>query len=56
MESFEESETFLKLIFIGVSLIYNVVFVSAVRGSESVIHMNISTFLDSFPIKIIKEY
>ena len=50
---------FLK-IFIGVQLIYNVVFVSGVQQSESVIHTHISTlflfFLDSFPIEVITEY
>ena len=34
---------FLKLIFIGVQLIYNVVLVSALQQSESVIHIHIST-------------
>ena len=35
--------TFLKLIFTGVWLIYNVVLVSAVQQSESVIHIHTST-------------
>ena len=39
-----------KIIFIGVQLIYNVVLVSAVQQSESVIHIHISTLLDSFPM------
>ena len=34
---------FLKLIFIGVELIYNAVLVSAVQQSESVTHKHIST-------------
>ena len=34
---------FLKLIFIGVQLIYNIVLVSTVQQSESVIHTHIST-------------
>ena len=42
---------FFKLIFIGVYLIYNVVLVSAVQQSESVIHIHIFTlFLDSIPL------
>ena len=37
--------------FIGVQLIYNVVLVSGVQQSESVIDIHVSTlFLDSFPI------
>ena len=35
--------SFFKKIFIGVELIYNVVLVSAVQQSESVIHIHIST-------------
>ena len=42
---------FFFIIFVGVSLIYNVVLVSSVQQSESIIHIHISTlFLDSFPI------
>lgn len=42
---------FLKITFIGVWLIYNVVSVSRVQQSESVTHPRISTLLlDSFPI------
>ena len=43
-------------IFIGVQLIYNVVLVSAVQQSESVIHIHVSTLLDCFPIQAITEY
>ena len=45
-DSWQETETsfnFFKLIFIRVCLIYNVVLVSAVQQSESVIHIHIST-------------
>ena len=38
------------LIFIGVELAYNAVFISVVQHSESVIHIHISTLLDFFPI------
>ena len=38
---------------IGVQLIYNVVLVSSIQQTESVIHIHISAlFLDSFPIQI----
>ena len=37
------STIFLKLIFIGVWLIYNVVLVSGVQQSDSVIHIHIAT-------------
>ena len=40
---------FLKLIFIGVQLFYNVVLVSAVQQSESAVCMHISPFLDFLP-------
>ena len=42
--------------FIGPQLIYNVVLISVVQQGESVIHIHISTLLDSFPIKAITEY
>ena len=45
---------YLKNFFIGVQLIYNIVLVSSVQQSESVIH--ICTFLDSFPVWVITEY
>ena len=46
-----------KKIFIGVQLIYNVVLVSGVQQSESVIHIHISTlFLDSFLVQAVTEY
>ena len=35
---------------------YSVVLVSAVHESESVIHMHIITFLESFPIQVITEF
>ena len=34
----------------------NVVLISAVQLSESIIHIHISTLLDSFPISVITEY
>ena len=44
-----------KFIFIGVQLIYNVVLVSAVQQSESVIHMHISTlFQILFPYRSLE--
>ena len=44
------STIFKKLVFITVQLIYNVVSVSTLQQSESVIYMNhLSTLLDSFP-------
>ena len=44
------TKTLLK-IFIGIELIYNIVLVSGVEQSESVIYTHISTlFLDSFSI------
>ena len=45
---------FLKLIFIGVQLIDNVVSVSDVQQSELVLHKYIHLFLDSFPIGPLK--
>ena len=46
---------FLKLIFIGVQLIYNVVLVSAAQQSESVIHILISTlFQILFPCRSLQ--
>ena len=46
---------FFKLIFIGVQLIYNVVLVSAVQQSESVIHLHISIlFQILFPHRLLK--
>ena len=41
--------------FIGVQLIYNIVLVSAVQQSESVIHIHIPTlfFLSFFPIQVL---
>ena len=51
----ETSLSFLKLIFIGVWLIYNVVLVSAVQQSESVIHIHISTlFQILFPSRSLQ--
>ena len=41
--SVTEGKTFFKKIFVGVELIYNVVLVSAVQQSESVIHIHIPT-------------
>ena len=41
---------------IGLQLIYNIVLISVVQQGESVIHINISTLSDSFPIKTITEY
>ena len=38
-----------KVIFMGGQLIYNLVLVSGVQQSESVIHMHIFTLLDSIP-------
>ena len=46
---------FLKLIFIGVLLIYNVL-VSAVQQRIGYMYTHIHTFLDSIPIKVITEY
>ena len=46
---------FFKLIFIGVGLIYNVLLVSAVQQSESVIHIS-TLFKNYFPIQVITEY
>ena len=41
-----------KLIFIGIELLYNVVFVSAVQQSESTIHIHISPlFWISLPFR-----
>ena len=37
-------------------MVYSVVLVSAMQQSESVVHIHISTFKDSFPMKIITEY
>ena len=49
------SSYFFKLIFIGVQLIYNVVLVSAVQQSESVIHLHISIlFQILFPHRLLK--
>ena len=46
---------FFKLIFIGIQLIYNVVLVSAVQQSESVIHIHISTlFKILFPYRSLQ--
>ena len=54
---------FFELIFIRVQLIYNVVLVSSVQQSESVIHIYtyqlyiyIYSLLDSFPLSVITEY
>ena len=46
---------FFKFIYTGAELIYNVVLVSAVLQSESVIHI-FTLFQDSFPIYAITEY
>ena len=47
---------FLKLIFIGVQLLYNVVLVSIVQDSESAIHKYISSpFLAFLPIQVTTE-
>ena len=43
------------LSFIEVYLIYQVVIISAVQQSDSVIYTYIYSFLDSFPIQIITE-
>ena len=40
----------------GVQLINNVALVSGVQHSDSVIHIHVSTFSNSFPIYIITEY
>ena len=42
------SDLFFK--FIGVQLIYNVVLVSSVQQSDSVIHIYMHSFSDSFPL------
>ena len=45
--------SFLKLVFTGVYLFYNVVLVSTVQNTVSVMHIHTSTihsFLESFPI------
>ena len=39
--------------FTDIQLSYNVVLVSSIQQSESVIHIHISTFLDSFPIQAV---
>ena len=41
---------------IGVQLIYNVVLLSGVQQSESVISVHIHFFSDSFPVQVITEY
>ena len=46
---------FVCLIFIGIELIYNVVLVSGVPQSESVIHIHISVlFYISFPYRLLQ--
>ena len=42
--------------YVGVQLINNVVLVSGVQHSDSVIHIHVSTFSNSFPIYVITEY
>ena len=37
-------------------MIYNVVLVSGVQQSDSVMHIHASTFSDSFPVQVITEY
>ena len=52
---FLQTNNFFKKIFIGVQLIYNVVLVSGVQQSESVIHIHISTlFKILFPHRSLK--
>ena len=48
-------DLFVKLIFIGVELTYNVLLVSAVQQSESVIRIS-TLFKNSLPIQVITEY
>ena len=43
---------FLKLIFVGVDLLYSVVLVSAMPQSESAIHIHISPLWSSFPFRV----
>ena len=43
---------FLKLIFVGVDLLYSVVLVSALQQSESAIHIHISPLWSSFPFRV----
>ena len=45
-------ELFLKLIFVGVDLLYSVVLVSAVQQSGSAIHIHISPLWSSFPFRV----
>jgi len=51
------SKSFLKLIFIAVSLLYNVVWVSAMQQSESAIHIPMSTLVwVSFPLRSLQNF
>ena len=58
--SFFKNFLFLKVIlffnYIGVKLTYNVVLVSGVKQSESVIYIYMHSISDSFPIQVITEY
>ena len=51
-----ENSVVVVLIFIGVELINNVVLVSGIQQSGSVIHILISSLSNSFPIQVITEY
>ena len=54
---FNAKRLFKKITFIGVQLVYNVVLVSSVQQNESVIHIHVSTVLESFfPVYVITEH
>ena len=54
---FNAKRLFKKITFIGVQLVYNVVLVSSVQQNESIIHIHVSTLLESFfPVYVITEH